>query len=414
MNRLARALVAGLACLAISACETKPPPAAPPPPAEVVVSRPLVEEVTESVEATGTTAPLAAVDVRARVTGFLESMLVAPRSLVEPNQPLFTIDRRPFELRLRSAEAEADSRRAQLAKAEFDAEKISELYKRGSASLDELTRETTTRDALRAAVAAADATVAEAALQLEWCTVVAPVAGRISRNLVDVGNIVAADTTVLANIVDDSQVLVYFHVSEQDTLALRQRVRTQRIEAGEPPDVAGDLRTLRHPVYIGLMTEDGYPHAGIFDYAAPALDPTTGTQQVRAVFDNADGQLLAGLFCRVRVPIAAPAPARMVAERALGLDQGQRYVLVVDDQNVVHYRPVQVGPLRGQLRVVRSGLSADDRVIVNGIQRVRPGVTVKPVEVPMQRDAPATTRAASSPTTAPAPSVSAAPPPSAP
>jgi RND family efflux transporter MFP subunit len=372
----------------------KPAPAAAPP-AEVVVSRPLLEEVSDAIESTGTTAPLAAVEIRARVSGFLERMLVAPRDVVEPNQPLFAIDRRPFELRLQTAQADRDARLAQLSKAEFDANKVTELHQRGVASLDELTKETSNRDMLRAAAAAAEAVAAEAALQLEWSTVVAPTRGRISRNLIDAGNIVSADTTVLASVVDDSQVYVYFNASERDILELRERTRRERAADGQPPEPNVDLRKLHHPVFLGLMTEAGFPHEGVLDYAAPSVDAATGTQQIRAVFPNENGLLLAGLFVRVRVPIGKPRPALLVTERALGSDQGQRYVLTVNAQNVVEQRPVKIAALSNGLRVIAEGLAADDRVIVTGMQRVRPGLTVKPVDGPMPVGPVATTRPAS-------------------
>lgn len=374
------------AALLLSAPGCKPPErpaAAAAPPAEVAVSRAIERDVTPFLEYTGTTAPLQEVEVRARVTGFLDKMLVQPRDIVEPNQPIFAIDARPFKLAVDSAAAQLESLQAQLTKAEFDAQKIAELYARGVASIDEFTKETANRDGLRASVAGAEARLADARLKLDWCTVGAPIAGRISRNLIDPGNIVMADTTVLANIVNDAQINVYFNASEQDILKLRAASREKARREGSTATSQPDIRALKWPAYIGLMTEDGHPHEGIIDYVAPSMDSSTGTLQVRAAFENKDGILLAGLFVRVRVPVSDPTKALMVNERALGSDQGQRYLLVVNDQNVVEYRPVKVGLLDKNLRVIEEGLSSTDRIIVTGIQRVRPGLTVKPVDVPM-------------------------------
>lgn len=358
-------------------------PAAAAPPAEVTVSRPLVQEVTDWMEGTGTTAPLEAVDVRARVTGFLEKVHFAPRALVNPGDALCTIDPRPFRNALDSAQAALEATQAQLIKAEWDLKKTQDLIQRGAASEDELASALATRDALKAQASANAAAIANATLQLEWSSVTAPIRGRISRNLVDPGNLVAADTTVLANIVNDAGIYVYLNASERDVLTLREHAQRERAAAGAPRGEPVDLRELHWPAYVGLMTEEGFPHAGVIDYAAPAVDASTGTQQVRVLIPNDDGLLLAGLFVRIHVPVSRPYAALTVTERALGSDQGQHYLLVVNEKHVVEYRPVTVGTLQANLRVISAGLAPTDWVIVNGIQRVRPGLTVKPIEAPM-------------------------------
>lgn len=246
----------------------------------------------------------------------------------------------------------------------------------------------------------AEADVAQARLRLDWCRVTAPIPGRISRHLVDPGNIVTAGTTVLATIVNDATVHACFSVAERGVLELREQMRRRRRAAGQDATTEPDLRELHWPVQLDLLTESGHPHEGVLDYAAPQLDPATGTVQVRAAFDNARGLLLPGLFVRVRIPSSAPYEALTVTERALGSDQGQRYLLAVNDQNVVEYRAVQVGPLQDGARVILAGVRADDWIIVNGIQRVRPGVNVTPVRAPMPT-APAAVPAAA-PASAPA------------
>jgi membrane fusion protein, multidrug efflux system len=363
------------------ACEQKQPMAAPPPP-EVAVSRPMMHEVTDSADFTGTLAALESVEVRARVAGFLDQMHFVPRAKVNKGDLLFTIDQRPFQLALANAIADRDSKKAQLVKAEFDADKTSGLYTGGMASADEFTKNNASRDDLRAQLAAAEAQTNNAQLRLDWCSVTAPIHGRISRNLIDPGNIVDADKTVLATIVNDDDVYAYFNASERDILNIREETARARAAGGQPT-TQRDVSSMRPAAYMALMTETGYPHAGVIDYVAPELDSSTGTIQLRARFPNPDGTLVAGLFGRIRVPLGAPYKALTVSDRALGSDQGQRYVLTVNDKNVVEYRAVKVGLLDSGLRVIIEGIDPQDRVIVNGLQRVRPGVTVKPQEIPM-------------------------------
>jgi RND family efflux transporter MFP subunit len=376
--------VAGVWVLGMDSGCKRAPSAVLPPPAEVTVSRPVAQPVSDTLEFTGTTAALESVDIRARVTGFLEQVHFQPRAKVNPGDVLFTIDQRPFQNALDQAQSAEASLQAQLVKAQSDLDKEQDLMARGAASQDELTTALTTRDSLAAQVAEAQARISNAQLDLGFCTVTAPIHGRISRTLLDPGNLVAADNTVLATIVNDDDLYAYFNASERDVLTLREQIRQQLVAEGKTPQSQPDITVVRPPVFLGLMTEDGCPHAGYIDYTAPALDPSTGTIQVRARFPNADGQLLAGLFVRVRVPLGEPRPALLVAERALGSDQGQRYLLVSNAQNVVEYRPVQIGSRDGRLRVITDGLRPDDWVIVNGLQRVRPGVTVKPVQAPTE------------------------------
>jgi multidrug efflux system membrane fusion protein len=373
--------VAGMLLAAGGGCQRAPAPVLPPP-AEVTVSQPVAQPVTESLEFTGTTAALESVDIRARVTGFLEKVHFQPRAKVNPGDVLFTIDPRPFQNALDQAKAAESSLKAQLAKAQWDLDKEEDLIARGAASQDELTTAITTRDSLAAQVGEAQARVSNAQLNLDFCTVTAPIHGRISRTLLDPGNLVAADNTVLASIVNDEDIYAYFNASERDVLTLREQARQQLVAEGKAPQSQPDIAVVKPPVFLGLMTEDDCKHPGYIDYTAPALDPSTGTIQVRARFPNADGQLLAGLFVRLRTPLGAPRPALLVAERALGSDQGQRYVLVANAKNVVEYRPVKIGGRHDRLRVITDGLRADDWVIVNGLQRVRPGVTVKPIQAP--------------------------------
>lgn len=388
-------------------CKQQTPPR-PSLTAEVTVSHPVTQEVTDALEFTGTLSALESVDIRARVTGFLEEVHFKPRAKMNKDDVLFTIDQRPFKNALDSAVGAEQSLQAQLVKAQWDLDKTQRLVAQGAASQDELTTALTTRDSTAAQIAQAQAQIQTAKLNLDFCTVIAPIHGRVSRNLIDPGNIVTADATLLATIVNDDAIYAYFNVSEQDALVIRDRTR-RRLEAeGRTFREQPEPSEVRPPTYLGLMTEDGFPHAGYIDYIAPEVDSSTGTIQLRARFENADGTLLPGLFVRVRVPISKPYQGLTVTERALGSDQGQRYVLVVNDKNVVEYRAVQIGTLHAGLRVIEQGLRPDDWVIVNGMQRVRPGIPVKPVQAPMPTG-PATSQPAqpasapaSSPTTRPA------------
>jgi len=366
----------------LTACERQgaAPPAAPP--AEVVVSTPLAREVVDELLYTGSTQALDTTEVRPRVTGFIEAVKFQPLDIVKSGQVLFEIDAREFRAARDRAQGDVTLREAMLRRATFEFNKLEEIRATGAVSEQEYADAMANRDGAAAALTSAQATLANAALQLEWCSVTAPIGGRISRDYFRNGDLVVADQTVLAEIVDDGRVYVYFNISERDLLTLRERGRVERA-GGDPAASQPELRELRWRVEIGLMTESGYPHVGVIDYAAPQVDPTTGTLQVRAVFENANRVLVAGLFVRVRVPIGAPYTALTVNERALGSDQGQRFLLVVNDKDQVERRPVGVGTLRAGLRVITEGLQPSERVIVEGLQRVRPGLTVKPVVVPM-------------------------------
>ncbi len=229
------------------------------------------------------------------------------------------------------------------------------------------------KDEAKAAVAGAEADLAEAKLNLGYTQVTAPIAGRVSRNQVDVGNLVGAgEYTLLTTIVNDDSVYVYFDVSENDILTL-DRTRDQRIGPATTRPEQIDA-----PAFLALADEVGYPHEGRIDFAETHLDSSTGTISVRAVFPNDSGRLLPGLFGRVRIPISKPRLALMVSERAIGMDQGQRFVLVVNDKNIVEYRRVRLGQAEQGLRVIEEGVGPNDLVIVEGLQRARPGAVVAP------------------------------------
>ncbi len=394
--RVAGALLLLSVAVALGACRRNT--YAPPPPPEVTVTQPVEREVTTYSEFTGHTVAVQAIDIRARVQGFLQSINFAPGSDVKQGDLLFVIEPALYEARVQQAEADLANAEAASQAAESQLAITRAIFERAAGSKTELVQRTQARDQAHAAVDQARATLAAAKLDLSYTHIYAPISGRIDRNLVDVGNLVGAgQATLLASIVQQQPIYAYFDASERDLLryrALRRRGETAAAE-GE-----------RNKAYLGLVTEDGFPHVGEVDYASNRVDPETGTIELRAIFPNPDGVLLPGLFVRVRLPFTR-GPAMLIPDVAVAADQGGRYVLVVGANDTVEQRRVKLGTVVDQMRIVDGGLHGGDWVVVNGIQRARPGSVVKPTRV-----APGTTTVATDGT--PAGGDAAAPDPAAP
>lgn len=355
----------------------------PPPPPDVTVSQPVRQEVTIYNEFTGHTAAIEAIDVRARVQGYLESMHFRPGGDVKQGDLLFVIEPDLYQARYDQAVAELAGREAQARASQAQLEITQAIYAKNAGSRTDLVQKQQQRDIDRAQVDIAKAAVEQAKLDLSYTRVYAPISGRVERNFVDVGNLVGSGTaTVLTSIVTTDPIYAYFTASEQDVLRYRQLQRENLTLAAEGQHNAADL---------GLAGEEGFPHRGQIDYASTRIDPSTGTLEIRAVFPNADRVLLPGLFGRVRVPFTRQ-DAILVPDVAIGTDQGGRFVLTVDDRNAVQFHRVRIGTQIGALRIVDEGVGTDDWVIVSGLQRARPGVTVKanrvPLEVPPVEPAP--------------------------
>jgi membrane fusion protein (multidrug efflux system) len=364
--------VAGLA-----GCEEKNAYVAPPPP-EVTVRHPVRQTITTYKEFTGTAQGYETVDLRARVKGFLKSFDFVPGSDVKKGQLLFVIDPETFEAAVALAKADLANKKALLASSDAEYRRAVQLFERNVYAELDLIKSRTARDAAEAAVAAAQAALRTAELDLGYTRVTAPIDGQISRNFVDVGNLVGNnEATLLATIVRYDPIYAYFTVSESDLFEFREMRRR-----GERPD----YRKEDIPVGLGLAGEEGFPHEGKIQYADPALDPETGTITGRAVFPNPDGMIVPGAFIRLRVPFEVGRDALLVPQRALGSDQAGRYVLVVDSEGIVEQRTVRPGSQVGEMLVIEQGLKPDDWVVVNGLQRARPGTKVKPVEA--KADAP--------------------------
>jgi membrane fusion protein (multidrug efflux system) len=344
----------------------------PPPPPVVTVSTPERRPVTTYMEHTGTTQAIETVDLRARVKGFLESIHFTPGESVKQGALLFVIDPKPFQAKVDQAAADLTSKEAQLVSAESEFKRSTQLYQRKVISDEEMIKTRANRDAAKAAVEAAKATLEQANLDLGYTRVTAPISGRIGRNLVDVGNLVGdGQATLLATIVKDDPIYAYMNVSEAHLLMYRKMVREgKRV----------DYRAKPIRLDLGLANEEGFPHEGRLDYADPAIDPNTGTITARGVFPNPDGAMIPGLFVRIRVPLEEHKDALLVDERALGADQTGSYVLVVNEKkgNEVERRSIKVGAKDGDMRVIEGDVGSNDLVIINGLQRARPGAKVNP------------------------------------
>jgi RND family efflux transporter MFP subunit len=365
----------GLAVLA-AACSKGPQVASMPPP-EVAVSPPIEQTAIEYFTTTGRTAAVEQVDVRARVGGYLDKINFQDGQDVKAGDVLFEIDPRPYQADVMRAEADVDKWQAQLRKADADVARNRRLLPKGAASERELEQSIATKESSQAEIEAAKARLADAKLNLEFASVVAPIDGRASRTTVTKGNLIQpigqTGSAPLTTIVKMDPIYAYFDVDERTLLRVRVRAREQGVTAKE-----GNVRALNVPVEIGLVGETGFPHQGVMDFVNNQVDPSTGTVQARGVFDNKDAVLVPGMFVRARVPIDKRDKALFIPERAIGTDQGNKYLLVVNKQNVVEYRPVTLGVESDGLREVLTGLQPTASVIVDGIQRARPGITVNP------------------------------------
>jgi RND family efflux transporter MFP subunit len=355
----------------------------PPPPPEVTVSKPIAREVTIYSEFTGHTQAIEAVDVRARVAGYLRSLHFVPGTLVKQGDLLFVIEPDLYQARYDQAVADLQGKEAQAKASQAQFEITQAIFERNAGSRTDLVQKTQQRDLDRAAVDVARANVEQTKLDLSYTRIYAPITGRINRNYVDVGNLVGSgDATVLTSIVGDDPIYAYFTASEQEVLRYRSLQRAHQTIAPAGQYNVADL---------ALAGEDGFPHHGQINYVSNTVDAMTGTIEIRAVFPNPEHVLLPGLFARVRVPLTRR-NAVLVPDVAVGSDQGGHFLVSVDDKNVVQFHRIKTGALTGTFRIIEEGIGPDDWVIVNGLQRARPGATVKPnqqqVEAPPQEAAP--------------------------
>jgi RND family efflux transporter MFP subunit len=413
----------------VPGCGPAQGPTAPPPPA-VKASRPVTRAVTDYEDFPGRTEAVSSIDVRARVSGYLDKINFTEGETVQENDVLFEIDPRPYQAELeraeaalaqarayskrvdadlKSAEADVEVKTATLYRATRDWGRAEKLFPTGGVAQAEYDQHKAAFDSARAnldvskasleaaranvATARAQIGVAEAnrkmaALNLGFTKVTAPISGVAGRHFRDPGNLVKADDTVLTNLVSRGPMYAYFDLDERTALRVKQLLRAGKMTWSQGQGL---------PVLMGLSDESGFPRQGVIDFRDNRVDADTGTWRLRARFDNADDTLTPGLFVRVRLPLGPPSQGLLIAEKALSTDQGQKFVYVLRGDNTVEARRVKVGRLHDGLRVITDGLRADERVLVSGLQRVREGVTVTAEVVEMPGAAPAAAAQAGTP-----------------
>jgi RND family efflux transporter MFP subunit len=357
--------------LLLGGCDNKPPASAAQPAPPVTVAHPLQKTITEWDEYTGRFTALETVEVRARVSGFIDSVHFNEGQTIKQGDLLFVIDQRPYQLAVDQAKADVERAQAKLEIASLDVQRATPLIRNQTLTGREFdTRKSVERDAA-GQVASAQAALKQAELNLEWTEVRAPIAGRISDKRVDAGNLISGGqtgATLLTVIVSIDPIHFVFDGSEADFLHYLHLAAT-----GARPS----SRDVQNPVAVRLADESDYLHHGKMDFVDNAVNPKTGTIRGRAIFDNKDGSLTPGFFGRLRL-FGGQHEALLVPDGAIASDQSRKIVFTVADDGTVGTKLIELGPIVDGLRVIRSGLAASDRIVVNGLQRARPGQKIKP------------------------------------
>ena len=344
------------------------------PPVAVTVAKPVEREVVNYAEFTGNTAAVKNVDIRARVSGYLDKVGFDEGAVVKAGDMLFVIDPRPYQAALDMAQANVDQAQAQLQLAESNFKRAEDLQKRGVISPQDFETQSANRNQAAASLLANQAALETAKLNLEFTQVRSPIDGRTSIYNYTIGNLISGgDTTssgILTNVVSLDPAYVYFNVEERGLLAYQEMIRSGKV-------LTQDGKAL---VEMQLANETSYLHKGFIDFVDNRVDPSTGTIRVRGAFPNKDGFLRPGLFAQLRIASSPKYKAVLISDLAVGYDQGQPIVYVVGADDVATAKSVKLGALSEGLRVVESGVVPEDRVIVNGIVHLRPGIKVVPQE----------------------------------
>ncbi|HET6577672.1 MAG TPA: efflux RND transporter periplasmic adaptor subunit [Gemmatimonadales bacterium] len=372
-------IVGALPLAALASGCADPPPAVPPPPA-VTVAAVTEREITDWDEFTGRIEAVDAVEIRPRVSGYIRRVAFAEGSEVRKGAVLFEIDPRPYEADLARAEAQLEQARSGAELAAREVVRAQRLVDVQAISREEFDSRTSAKAQGGASVRAAEAAVRTARLNLEWTRIRSPIAGRVGRAEVTAGNLVQAGpptATLLTTVVSLDPIYVSFEGDEQSYL---------KYAALDRDGTRPSSRDARSTVYVGLADEEGFPHPGYVDFIDNRLNPETGTIRARAVLSNKDRVFTPGLFARVKLVGSGRYRATLVLDRAVGTDQDKKFVLVLNPDSTVDYRPVQLGRLVDGLRVVTSGIESGDRVVINGLQRVRPQMKVTPTLAAMTPD----------------------------
>lgn len=317
------------------------------------------------------------VEIRPRVSGYIDKVAFTEGSLVKKGDLLFQIDPRPFAAEVKRLEAELQSATAKAHQARMEAQRAKRL-KGNAMSTEQADARETTALAAEATINATAAALDAARLNLEYTEVRAPVSGRVSRAYITAGNLVNAGSSLLTSVVSTKAIYAYFDADEQRFIQYNDLARQGLRQGARDPNQV---------VLMGLAGQQGFPFTGHIDFLDNQVNPDTGTIRVRAVFNNDDGRLTPGMFARIKWVASNTYPALLIKDTAIGTDLGKKFVLVMDDKHQLNYRTVTLGPrLEGGLRIVRDGLKATDTIVVNGLQRVRPGATISPDVVPMATD----------------------------
>jgi multidrug efflux system membrane fusion protein len=366
-----------LALGALAGCGRKPLAAPDTAPPTVIVTKPTQRNVTDTVDFNGRTDAVFSTDIRSRVTGYLVGMPFQEGAVVKKDDVLFEIDDRPYKATLDEARASLELSKAALVKnqANYDIGLAVAKQEKGAISEQELAKRLGARDESKASVDQAKASLDRAQLNYDWCKVRSPIDGRVSRYNLTLGNLVTQDQSLLTTVVSEDPIYVYFDMDENTMLhVLRTIILPSKVDVVKQQ---GNIE-----VRMGLADEPGFPHTGHITFANNVVNPSTGTITVRGEFKNPGNTigrrlLRPGMFVRVRLPLGKPHPALLVDEKALGTDQGQKYLLVVNANKVVEYRRVKTGaPEPDGLRVIEEGIKPGEWVIVSGLQMVRPGMQV--------------------------------------
>lgn len=346
-------------------CQPEAAKPAPPAPPVVLVTNPVTTQVTDYEYFPGRLMPSEMVDVRSRVSGYLDRVLFKDGEVVKAGQVLFEIDPRQYQAEVDRNEAAVSQAQARLERLQRQEDRAKDLLNRKAISQEDFDAAGFDRQEAESALASAKASLELARLDLGFTKITAKIDGRMSRRLADPGNLILADDTSLATVVSLDPIYAYFDIDERTLLHLQRMVQSRELP------YTWDTQL---PVDLALADEEGFSaasHKGILNFTDNQVDATTGSLRARALVHNADGFLAPGLFVRIRVPVGPEHPALTIPEKALVSDQGQRYVYVVDDKNLVDYRLLKVGQSVKGRSVILEGLHADERVIVDGFQRLR-------------------------------------------
>jgi membrane fusion protein, multidrug efflux system len=372
MQAVGLAILAAVSAGCSSSAESKSPKAAAP--VEVSVAEVICKQLGDSDEFTGRLEAVNAVEVRPRISGYLQSVHFKEGAVVRQGDLLFQIDARPFQAEVDRLKGELSQAKAQVSRAQSDFQRAERLHNNDGMSAEEYDRRAAVRNEAEARIASTEAALRGAQLNLEFTRVTAPITGRVGRAEITEGNLVeagAAPGRPLTTLVSLDPIYVYFDVDEQTYLKYARLMQTRQASS----------RELRKAAVLGLADEDGFPHAGQLSFVDNQVSSSTGTIRLRATFANRNLALTPGLFARIRLQGGGAYSGCLAKDEAVVTDLNQKYVFVLGKENKLEYRPVKLGPMTDGLRVVRDGLHEGDVIVVNGLQRVRPGSPVTPKRV---------------------------------